>query len=145
MAQELKELTQLLFPASTSGKCSNKYYQNLKTRKTILTNIFFVDNAEKFSEIADYIKKLGSQNWEYIRKEPDRLTEEMRQLTEQTQELAFTNYKTFVETAEISRTIRKDIDKSKDSLENFLESTPPFLQECERFSQVAGNIVKEKR
>lgn len=95
--------------------------------------------------MADYIKKLGSYNWEYVQKEPERLSEEMKQLTEQTQELAFTNYKTFVETAEISRTIVKDLDKSKESLETFLRTTPEFLQECENFSQVVGNIVKEKR
>lgn len=69
----------------------------------------------------------------------------MKQLTEQTQELAFTNYKTFVETADISRTIIKDLDKSKQSLTTFLETTPIFIQECEKFSQMAGNIVKEKR
>lgn len=113
--------------------------------------VFFIyvylitDNTEKFVEITDYIKKLGSQNWEHIQKEPERLTEEMKQLTEQTQELAFTNYKTFVETAEISRTVIKDLDKSKESLKTFLETTPEFLQECEKFSQVASNIVKEKR
>lgn len=80
-----------------------------------------------------------------MRKEPERLTEEMRQLTEQTQELAFTNYKTFVETADISRTIMKDLTKSKDSLATFVDTTPMFIQECEKFSQMAGNIVKEKR
>lgn len=69
----------------------------------------------------------------------------MRQLTEQTQDLAFTNYKTFVETAEISRTIRKDLGKSKDSLASFLDTMPHFIQECEKFSQMAGNIVKEKK
>lgn len=88
---------------------------------------------------------MGAQNWEHIRKEPERLTEEMKQLTEQTQELAFTNYKTFVETAEISHTIINDLAKSKESLSLFLENTPLFLQECEKFSQIAGNIVKEKR
>uniref|UniRef100_A0A2A4J7K6 Conserved oligomeric Golgi complex subunit 8 n=1 Tax=Heliothis virescens TaxID=7102 RepID=A0A2A4J7K6_HELVI len=120
MAQELKELCQLLFPDSPE------------------------ENAEYFSEITDYIKKLGSQNWEHIRKEPERLTEEMKQLTEQTQELAFTNYKTFVETAEISHTIINDLAKSKESLSSFLDNTPVFLQECDKFSQIAGNIVKEK-
>lgn len=88
---------------------------------------------------------MGSQNWEHIRKEPERLNEEMKQLTEQTQDLAFTNYKTFVETADISRTIMKDLGKSKDNLETFLDTTPIFVQECEKFSQMAGNIVKEKR
>lgn len=73
------------------------------------------------------------------------MNDEMKQLTEQTQELAFTNYKTFVDTAEISRTIINDLAKSKESLSSFLENTPSFLQECEKFSQVAGSIVKEKR
>lgn len=121
MALELKELCQLLFSDSDE-----------------------VGNAEDFLDISDYIKKLGSQNWEYIRKEPEKLTEEMKQLTEQTQELAFTNYKTFVETADISRTILKDLDKSKKSLVTFLEATPNFVQECEKFSQMVGNILKEK-
>ncbi|KAI5644328.1 dor1-like family domain-containing protein [Phthorimaea operculella] len=120
MAQEVKELCQLLFPDSTT------------------------ESPEYFADVTDYIKKLGTQNWENIRKEPERLTEEMKQLTEQTQDLAFTNYKTFVETAEISRTIMKDLGKSKDALETFLDSTPDFIQECEKFSQMAGNIVKEK-
>ncbi|XP_013186901.1 conserved oligomeric Golgi complex subunit 8 [Amyelois transitella] len=120
MSQELKELFNLLFAENAA------------------------ENAENFVEILDYIKKLGSQNWDHIKKEPDRLGEEMKQLTEQTQELAFTNYKTFVETAEISRTIMKDLGKSKQSLDVFLETTPIFIQECEKFSHFAGNIVKEK-
>lgn len=120
MSQELKELCQLIFPSSPTE------------------NVIF------FSEVSDYIKKLGSQNWDYIRKEPERLTEEMKHLTEQTQELAFTNYKTFVETAEISRTIIKDLNRSKQSLQNFLDATPGFIEESERFSQMAGTIVKEK-
>ncbi|CAG9786666.1 unnamed protein product [Diatraea saccharalis] len=120
MSQELRELCHLLFPDDTA------------------------DQTEYFSEISDYIKKLGSQNWEYVRKEPERLSEEMRHLTEQTQELAFTNYKTFVETAETSKTIMKDLGKSKDSLATFLDTTPLFIQECEKFSQMATSIVKEK-
>ncbi|KAI8436709.1 hypothetical protein MSG28_010193 [Choristoneura fumiferana] len=120
MAQELNELCQLLFPKSTT------------------------ENAEYFGDITDYIKKLGSQSWDHIQKEPERLTDEMNQLTEQTQDLAFTNYKTFVETAEISRTIMKDLGNSKDSLSKFLDATPEFILECENFSQMAGNIVKEK-
>ncbi|XP_045497973.1 conserved oligomeric Golgi complex subunit 8 [Colias croceus] len=121
MAQELRELCQLLFPDSST------------------------ENAEYFSDISDYIKKVGSQNWEQIAKEPERLTDEMKHLTEQTQDLAFSNYKTFVETAEISRTIMKDLGKSKDSLAVFLETTPTFVTECEKFSQAASDIVEDKK
>ncbi|XP_047503354.1 conserved oligomeric Golgi complex subunit 8 [Pieris napi] len=121
MNQELNELCSLLFPNSTS------------------------ENADYFNDISDYIRKMGSQNWEQISKEPERLSDEMRHLTEQTQELAFTNYKTFVETAEISRTIRKDLDKSKDSLDTFLETSPQFVEECENFSRIANDIVQDKK
>ncbi|XP_045516577.1 conserved oligomeric Golgi complex subunit 8 [Pieris brassicae] len=121
MNQELNELCHLLFPNSTS------------------------ENADYFTDISDYIRKMGSQNWEQISKEPERLSDEMRHLTEQTQELAFTNYKTFVETAEISRTIRKDLDKSKDSLDSFLETSPQFVEECENFSRIANEIVQDKK
>ncbi|XP_045490765.1 conserved oligomeric Golgi complex subunit 8 isoform X2 [Pieris rapae] len=120
MNQELNELCHLLFPNST------------------------LENADYFSDISEYIRKMGSQNWEQILKEPERLSDEMRHLTEQTQELAFTNYKTFVETAEISRTIRKDLDKSKDSLDTFLE-TSQFVEECENFSRIANDIVQDKK
>ncbi|CAG9561921.1 unnamed protein product [Danaus chrysippus] len=121
ISQELRDLCQLLFPDSTT------------------------ENAEYFADITEYIKKLGSQNWDLLKKEPDRLTEEMKHLTEQTQDLAFTNYKTFVETAGISKAIMKDLGKSKESISNFLDTAPEFVQQCEKFSQVAGGIVQEKK
>ncbi|XP_041979174.1 conserved oligomeric Golgi complex subunit 8 [Aricia agestis] len=120
MEQELKDLCDLLFPNSS-------------------------ENVEYYAEILDYIKKLGSQNWEHIQKEPERLKEEMRHLTEQTQDLAFTNYKTFVETADISRTITNDLVQSKESLGQFLKAAPAFVEQCENFSQVAGNILQDKK
>lgn len=82
---------------------------------------------------------------EQILSEPAILNDEMKVLTEQTQELALTNYRTFVETAECSSKILDDFKESKSALNELLDKFPIFINECEKLSSMSKDILKNRR
>jgi conserved oligomeric Golgi complex subunit 8 len=49
--------------------------------------------------------KLGTYKVDQLKKEQSRLAEENKQVVEQTQDIAISNYKTFIQTSECSRVI----------------------------------------
>lgn len=88
----------------------------------------------------DYLTKLGSYKADQLRKEENRLMEENKTVVEQTQDLAISNYKTFILTAECSREIFREFRETEQKLDGLIEKLPKFSTVCEDFMKKSGAI-----
>ncbi|XP_067009932.2 conserved oligomeric Golgi complex subunit 8 [Anabrus simplex] len=111
----------------------------------ILFNNNIRDEWKDNPDFALYLSKLGSYGLEQLKKEPERLSEEKAAVLEQTQELAFTNYKTFIQTAECSREICKQFSNVEDRLTSLIERLPELSRKCQEFSRASADINTHRR
>ncbi|XP_036366895.1 conserved oligomeric Golgi complex subunit 8 isoform X1 [Octopus sinensis] len=116
--------------------------------ETILTAIFkdsFPESWKENPDFVQYLAELSSFGIEKLSREPERLAEEKAQILEETQDLAFHNYKTFIETAECSREIFEDFQIIEKHVSNLLQQLPPFSSECENIAKRAQEINASRR
>ncbi|KAJ8976137.1 hypothetical protein NQ317_018109 [Molorchus minor] len=92
------------------------------------------------THVQSYLAKLGTYKIEDLTKEPTKLKEEANVIQEQIQELAVTNYKTFIETAECSRELFKQFNVIENKLDELLDDIPKFEQKCCDFGEKSSEI-----
>uniref|UniRef100_A0A8C9QQR6 Conserved oligomeric Golgi complex subunit 8 n=1 Tax=Spermophilus dauricus TaxID=99837 RepID=A0A8C9QQR6_SPEDA len=80
-----------------------------------------------------------------LRREPERLAEERAQLLQQTRDLAFANYKTFIRGAECTERIHRLFGDVEESLGRLLDRLPSFQQNCRNFVKEAEEISSNRR
>ncbi|XP_023930345.1 conserved oligomeric Golgi complex subunit 8-like [Lingula anatina] len=116
--------------------------------ESIISTIFkesFPDNWRDNPDFAQYLAELSSFGVDKLGREPDRLAEDRAQILEQTQNLAFHNYKTFIQTAECSRDIYQDFQIIEKHVGGMLEKLPTLSTQCHQFLAKAQEISSSRR
>lgn len=116
--------------------------------ESILASIFkdsFPDSWRDNPDFAAYLSELSSFGVEKLSREPERLAEERAQILQQTRELAFSNYQTFIRTAECTEHIYRDFGRVESSVSRLLEKLPSFGERCRGFMKEAEEIGASRR
>ncbi|CAH1790906.1 unnamed protein product [Owenia fusiformis] len=116
--------------------------------ESVLSAIFqgsFPDTWRDNSDFAQYLAELSSFGVDKLSREPERLAEERATILEETQDLAFHNYKTFIQTAECSKEIFQDFQIIEKSVASMLEGLPELSEQCQGFMTQAQNIHASRR
>ncbi|XP_029464165.1 conserved oligomeric Golgi complex subunit 8 isoform X2 [Rhinatrema bivittatum] len=116
--------------------------------ESILASIFrdsFPESWRERPDFAAYLLELSSSGLSKLQREPDRLAEERAQILQQTRDLAFSNYKTFIRTAECTEDIYRRFGQVQASLARLLDKLPGFQESCRSFVQQAEEIACSRR
>lgn len=112
-------------------------------------NLIFPDGIRESwkenPEFYQYLSKLGGYDVDQLSKEPDHLNDEKTSVLQTTQELVFTNYKTFIQTAESSREIFKQFNQTESWLDGLVQKIPKFVDKCQLFCDASKNINAHRR
>ncbi|XP_059204753.1 conserved oligomeric Golgi complex subunit 8 [Centropristis striata] len=116
--------------------------------ESILASIFkdsFPDSWRENPDFTAYLSELSSFSLDTLLREPERLAEERAQILQQTRELAFSNYQTFIRTADCTETTYRDFGRVESSVVRVLDKLPRFRERCRVFMKEAEEIGASRR
>ncbi|XP_073440274.1 conserved oligomeric Golgi complex subunit 8 isoform X3 [Dendrobates tinctorius] len=116
--------------------------------ESLLASVFrnsFPESWRDSPDFAAYLLELSSFGVEKLRREPERLAEERAQILQQTRDLAFTHYKTFIRTAECTELIYRDFSQVEDNVSRLLSKLPGLQESCRGFVKQAEEISSSRR
>ncbi|KAM4743723.1 conserved oligomeric Golgi complex subunit 8 [Anableps anableps] len=116
--------------------------------ESILVSVFkdsFPDSWRDNPDFSAYLSELSSCGLDKLGREPERLAEERNQILQQTRELAFSNYQTFIRTADCTEHIYRDFGRVEGSVSRLLDKLPRFGERCRAFMKEAEEIGVSRR
>jgi hypothetical protein len=99
----------------------------------------------KPSSAFQYLQELNAYHLERLSAEPLVLRDKLAQCGEEIKTLAFSNYKTFVRTAQCSREIYADFGKIDERLDELITRLPQFTTSCDTFTKSIQVINQQRR
>uniref|UniRef100_A0A914USC1 Conserved oligomeric Golgi complex subunit 8 n=1 Tax=Plectus sambesii TaxID=2011161 RepID=A0A914USC1_9BILA len=91
-------------------------------------------------EFSQYLQELSSFSADKLALEPRRLADEKLSLQDETENLAFANYKTFIQAANCSKDIYDDFTLIENHLDTVVSRLPNLSSECRDFLQEAQKV-----
>ena len=103
------------------------------------------EDWEDDPEQEHYLTALTSYDMGKIMHEPERIENRKKTILEETQNLAFRNYKAFVQTAECSREIYEKFNDTSVHVDRLLDQLPSFRDSCEGFGSRSDEMILERK
>jgi len=111
---------------------------------SVFTDIFPAEWAAD-PDFCQYLTQLSGYSLQNLKKEPQRLREAREENLSQTQNLAFENYKTFIQTADCSRDVFSEFGNVESKLDSLLDELPSAIDNCNEFHEKATGIAAERK
>ncbi|KAJ4922271.1 hypothetical protein JOQ06_021615 [Pogonophryne albipinna] len=110
--------------------------------ESLLASIF----KDRFSPDCNaYLSELSSLRLEQLVREPERLQEDRALILQQTRDLAFRNYQTFIRTANCTELIYRDFSRVEGSVNRLIGKLPGLGERCRGFMKEAEEIGSSRR
>nr|SVE82440.1 EOG090X04G7 [Daphnia magna] len=120
--------------------------------KLVFSGNDLTDLSAKFEQLnlttndaGQYLKQLNSLGLKKLGNEINRIAEEKTSIINQTQELAFQEYPTFIETAQCTKEIFLNFQKVNQSTEKLTSGLTTLKEKCLEFSETAQSLSMARR
>eukprot|EP01112_Ceratiomyxa_fruticulosa_P014064 TRINITY_DN4005_c0_g2_i1.p1 TRINITY_DN4005_c0_g2~~TRINITY_DN4005_c0_g2_i1.p1 ORF type:complete len:671 (+),score=136.86 TRINITY_DN4005_c0_g2_i1:170-2182(+) len=127
---------------ATSLNVSDLYVEDDDTSS--LSSLFQTSFPSNDPTIEAYLSELTSMSLARLAEEPQTLKSDAQRIKVQMQELAFTNYKSFIQTAQCIKDVFSGVKKVSHKLKDLNESVVPLASSCASFGSKAQTLASQR-
>lgn len=130
----------------TSSNLSNT---NITCGEETLYHLLFSNESNQQHQNLDdsylYLQDLNSFHVDRLQSEPIYLQDKKQQIQDEIKNLAFSNYKTFIRTAQCSKEIYSDFSIIESKLDSLINKLPDFGSLCDNFTKIIQTMNTHRR